>query len=100
MSQSCNSLHLDGISLVKRVIEDTGGIDDLPSSILVISMSDEQRLGGESIWLNINVGLSHVVDQTRLTDVRVTCKDQSSGVGVNGRESSQMLPYLFQVAEG
>ena len=52
-----------GTEDANSMIKDTGSINNLQPSILVVGESDEQTLGGESIWLNINISVGHVVDQ-------------------------------------
>ena len=49
MSESGDGLHLDGVHLLERVIQDTGSVDDLPSEVLVVHVSDEERFGGEGV---------------------------------------------------
>jgi len=63
MCQSCDGLHFNCVSLVKRMIKDTWGINNLPSRILVVSVSNEKTLSGECIGLNVNVSISHVVNK-------------------------------------
>lgn len=49
MGESGDGLHLDGVHLLERVVKDTRGVDDLPSKVLVVHVSDEERFGGERI---------------------------------------------------
>jgi len=72
MSQSCNGLHLNGVSLVKRVVQDSGCVDHLPASILVVRVTHKQILGCESIRLNIHIGVGNIVDETRFTNIGET----------------------------
>ena len=57
MCEGCYGLHFDSVSLVETVIENTWGIDDLPFRIVILGMTNEQRLGGECVWLNVHVSL-------------------------------------------
>jgi hypothetical protein len=49
MSKSSDSLHFDGIPLIKRMVEDSGSVDNLPARVLVISMTDEKTLSSKRI---------------------------------------------------
>lgn len=100
MCQSGNGLHLNSVSLIKRMVQDTRGINHLPSCVLVVSVPHKQRLGCESVRLDVNICISHIVDQTRFSNVWVSCQDEGSCIGVDGRKSSQMLPNLLEIAKG
>ena len=64
MCQCCDGLHLDGVSLFQRMVQDTGGVDDLPTQVLVVRVAHEQRLGRESVGLDLNIGTGDLVDET------------------------------------
>ena len=81
------------------MIKNTGGINDLPSRVLVVSVSYEQTLSGESIRLHVDISISHIVNETGLSDVWITCNKQCSGIGINAWESSKMLPYFLEIAK-
>jgi len=81
------------------MIKDTWGIDNLPFSILVISMTDKQVLSGKSIRLNIHIGIGHVVDEARLTNIRETSDDESSGTSVDLGQSTEMLSDFLKITE-
>jgi hypothetical protein len=42
MGQSSDGLHFNVVQLVQRLIQNTGGIDNLPSDVVVISVTNEQ----------------------------------------------------------
>ncbi len=42
MGQSSDGLHFNVVQLVQRLIQNTGGINNLPSNVVVISMTNEQ----------------------------------------------------------
>jgi len=63
VSESGNTLHLDSVHLFERVVEYSGSVDNLPSEVFVIHVSDEERFGGESVRLNIDIGTSDLVDE-------------------------------------
>ena len=81
------------------MIEDTWGIDDLPPGVLVVGVTHEQTLSSEGIWLHINIGISHVVHETGLTNVRVTSDNQCSCIRVDLRKTSHVLTDLLQIAQ-
>ena len=99
MRQCCDCLHLDCISLVEWVVQDSRCINYLPPSIFVIAVSYEQILRRESPVLDVNVGIGHVVYEGGLSDVGETCHDESPGVGVDRRQSREMLADFFQIRE-
>lgn len=49
MRQSRDGLHLNRVHLLERVIQDTGGVYDLPSKVFVVHMSDKERFSGEGV---------------------------------------------------
>lgn len=100
VSNGANRLMLNGVHLLKGVVEDTRSINGLESQHLVVEMSDEQALGCESIGLDIDIRPGDTLQERRLSDVGVTADHQCAGVGVNGWETSQMLSDLLQVDEG
>ena len=46
-------LHLDGVSGVEGVVEESGSVDDLPPDEVVVRVSDEERLRGEGVGLHL-----------------------------------------------
>lgn len=97
VSQSSDTLHFNGVTLFQGVIQDTGGIDNLPSHVLVIGMTNVERLGGERITLDFDISLGDRVNETTLTDIGVTGNHQSSFEGIDGGQSCQMLSNFFQI---
>lgn len=63
MSESSDTLHLDGVHLFERVVENSGSIDNLPSEVFVIHVSNEEGFRGESVGLNIDIGTGDLVDE-------------------------------------
>ncbi len=63
MSQRRNTLHLNRVHILQRVIQDTGRIDDLPSKVFIIQMSHKEGFCGKSVGLDVNVGPSDFVDE-------------------------------------
>ena len=99
MSNCSNRLHLNGVHLLKWVVEDTWGIDGLKTEILVIEVSNEQGLGGESVWLDIDIGSGDTSQKRGLSDVWISANQEGSGVWVDGWETAQMLANLVKVEE-
>ena len=85
MSQSSDSLHFNSVSLIERVVKHSGSIKDLPTSIFIIGVTNEQVLGGKSVGLDINVSVRNVVNERRFTNVGESSHDQSAGISVNLR---------------
>jgi hypothetical protein len=95
-----NRLHLNGVHLLQGVVENSGGVDSLESKVLVVEMSNVQGLGGESVRLNVDIGASDALEETGLSDVGVSTDQEGTGVGVNGRKTSQVLTDLLEVLKG
>ena len=53
VGQGRDGLHLDGVALLEGVVEDAGGVDDLPPQVAVVAVADEEGLGGEGIGLDV-----------------------------------------------
>ena len=83
MGKSRDSLHLDRVSLVERMIQNTWRVNNLPSGVLVVSVTDEQVLGCESIRLHINISIRDIIDEAGLSDIWETSHNQSSRVCIN-----------------
>jgi hypothetical protein len=99
MGQSSNSLHFNSVSLVERVVQDSGSINYLPASVFIVGVTNEKVLSGESVGLDINVSVRHIVDERRLAHVGESSADKGTSVGVDLRETTQMLPDFLQIAE-
>jgi hypothetical protein len=63
-------------------------------------MSNKERLGGESIWLYVDIGSSDLVDETTLSDVGVTANQESPGIGIDSGQTVHVLPDLFEILQG
>jgi hypothetical protein len=83
VSERSDSLHLDCVSLVERVVKNTGSVDYLPLRVFVIAVTHEEILGSEGVRLHINISLRHIVDEAGLTDVRETSHDKGARVCVD-----------------
>jgi len=99
VSKGRNSLHFDGVALVQWVVKDTWGVDHLPPSVLVVSMTHKQVLGRECIRLHIYVRIGNIVDEAGLADVGETSDDERAGVGIDLGQSAKMLSDLLEVRE-
>ena len=99
MGEGCDSLHLDRVALIQRMVEDTWSVDNLPTRIFVIGMSHKQVLSGEGIRLNINISIRNIIDEARLSDIGEASDDECASVGVNCGQSAQMLPDFLKVAQ-
>ena len=54
------------------MIKNTRRVNNLPSHISIVKVTDEEGFGGESVWLNINICPSNFVDEGGFSNVRVT----------------------------
>lgn len=97
VGNSVNRLHLNVVHLLSRTIKNTGSINSLESQVLVVEVTNVQRLGGESIGLDLNISSGDRSEEGRLTHIRVTANQQSSGIGINGRKTAQMLSNLLKI---
>jgi len=79
------------------MIENTGSIDSLESEVLVIKMSDEQTLRGESVRLNVDIGSGNTSQETGLSDIGITTDQEGSGIRIDRRETTQMLADLVEI---
>ena len=95
MSESSDSLHFDGVSLVKRVVEDARSVDNLPLGILVLTMTNKKVLSRECIGLNIYVCICHIVNERRLADIGETGNNESASVRVDLGQTAEMLSDFF-----
>ena len=100
MSECSDGLHFDGVALVERVIEDTWGINDLPSGVLVVGVTHVQTLSRERVRLHVDVCFGDVVHEAGLADVRVARDDERPIVGVDLGQTGHVFPDLLEVAEG
>lgn len=71
MGQSSDRLHFNGISFFQTMVQNTWGIDNLPSNMFIIGMTYIQTLGGERIGLYIYIGVGDIVGETGFTYIRV-----------------------------
>lgn len=99
MGEGRNGLHFNGVHLLERVVENTGGIDDLVTEVLVVEMADEQALGGESIGLDRGISAGDGAHERRLADVGEAGNEESAGGRVDIGQSGQMLADLVEVGE-
>ena len=82
------------------MIKNTRRINNLPSHISIVKVTDEEGFGGESVWLNINICPSNFVDEGGFSNVRVTANEKGTGCRVDSGETRDVLPDLFEVGKG
>ena len=99
MSQGSNGLHLDGVPLFQGMVKDTGRVNNLPTEVLVVSVTHVQGFGGKCVRLNFDIGSGDLVDETRFANIGKATDEQSSGIGIDGWETTQMLPNLFEIGQ-
>mmetsp|Transcript_7346 Transcript_7346/g.8827 ORF Transcript_7346/g.8827 Transcript_7346/m.8827 type:complete len:333 (-) Transcript_7346:321-1319(-) len=99
MGQGSDGLHLNSVSLVERVVQNTWRVDDLPARVLVVGVTHEQVLRRESVRLHVHVGIRDIVDKGGFADIGEASDDQSARIGVDRGQSAQMLAHFLQVAQ-
>mmetsp|Transcript_76981 Transcript_76981/g.124578 ORF Transcript_76981/g.124578 Transcript_76981/m.124578 type:complete len:257 (+) Transcript_76981:289-1059(+) len=100
MRKSRDSRHLDGVTVLQRMIQDSRRVDDLPLHVVVVQVADKQRLCGESIGLHIHICLGHNVHEGGLAYVWVARQDQGPRRWIDRRQAPQVLPDLLEVGHG
>jgi len=99
MRKRSDALHLDRVHILKRVIQNAGGVDDLPAEVLVVEVPNEEAFGGKGVRLDIDVRSGDLVDEGRLADVRVSTDEEGARIRINGGQPGDVLPDLFEVSE-
>ena len=69
-------------------------LTDLPAKVLVVGVTHKQALGGKRIGLDLHVRTRDLVDKGRLANVGKARYEECARVGVNGRQTRQMLSDL------
>jgi len=100
MSQGGDALHLNRVHILERVIQDTRGINHLPSEVFIIKVADEKRLGRKGIRLHIHISPGDFVDEGRFSDVGVAADEECTCVGVNIGKTGYVLSHLLKVRQG
>lgn len=99
MSNGSDGLHLYGCLGLKGTIEKSRGIDCLEAEVLEVEVSHVERLCGESVWCNFDIGPGDGLQETGLSDVGESTKKQSTCVRVDRGQTTQMLSDLVKVGE-
>ena len=99
MGEGGDALHLNGVHLLMRVVEDSRGINDLPPHVTVIKVTDEERLGGEGVRLDVDVRASNLVNEGRLADIGVAADEECTGGRIDIGETGNVLTDLLEVGE-
>mmetsp|Transcript_9043 Transcript_9043/g.20113 ORF Transcript_9043/g.20113 Transcript_9043/m.20113 type:complete len:290 (-) Transcript_9043:7-876(-) len=100
MRQSRDGGHLNTVAILQRMIQDAGSINHLPLHVVVVQMTNEQGLGGESIRLDIHIGIGDNVHERGLPNVGVACQNQCPCCRIDRWQSAQVLSHLFQEGQG
>ena len=99
MCEGSDGLHLDGVPLLQRMVQNSGGVNHLPPQVLVVCVTDVQRLGRECVRLDLDIGASDFVDEARLAHVGKAADEEGPCVWIDRRKTTQMLPDLFKVSQ-
>jgi hypothetical protein len=99
VGQSSDGLHFDSVAFFQRVVQYTGGVDHLPSDVIMVHMSDKEGLGCERVRLDIHICVSDIVHEAGLTNIGTTGDHERSFIGINTRKTGHVLSDFFQVDE-
>jgi hypothetical protein len=99
MGERGDGLHLDGVAVLERVVENAGRVDDLPAQVLVLGVAHKERLCGEGVRLDLDVCARDLVDEARLAHVREPGHKERSRVGVDRGQTREMLADLLEVGQ-
>jgi len=99
MGQGSDTAHFNDVAVLKGPIQNPGGINDLVPEILVISMTNKEGFGGESIRLDVNISSGDLVHKRTLANIRVTTNQDSTSVRIDGRKPSHVLPDLLEISQ-
>lgn len=99
MSQSSDTLHLDGVHLLQRMVKNTRRVYDLPPKVFIVEVANKKRLGCESVWLNIDIGTSDLVDERGFSDIGISTDQKRPGVWIDGRKTGDVLANLLKVSK-
>ena len=83
MRQRRDGLHLDRVTLIKRMVKNTWRIYHLPARILIVSVTNKEILRRESIGLDIDIRICNIIDEAGLADIGEASYDQCACVSVN-----------------
>ena len=81
------------------MVQNSWRINDLPSHVSIVQVSNKQRLGGESIRLDIYIRTSDLVDERRFADIGVSTDQEGSSGRVYSGKTGDMLTDLLKVSE-
>lgn len=83
MGHGGDALHLDRVHFLEGVVEDTWCIDNLPTQVLVVEMTDKEGFCGESVWLHVDICARDLVDEGGLADVGISTDQECTGIWVD-----------------
>mmetsp|Transcript_29777 Transcript_29777/g.70853 ORF Transcript_29777/g.70853 Transcript_29777/m.70853 type:complete len:342 (-) Transcript_29777:115-1140(-) len=96
VSQSRDGRHLDAVPVLQGMVQNARSVDDLPLHVVVVQVSNEQRLGCEGILLHVHIRIGDNVHERGFPHVGIACQDQGPGGRIDGRQAPQVLPHLFE----
>ena len=64
-----------------------------------LQVTNVETLGCESVGLDLDIGARDLLQERRLADVGEAGNNEGTGVGVDRRQTAQMLPDLLEVDE-
>ena len=100
MSQGGDALHLNRVHILERVVQDTRGINYLPSEVFIVKVANEKRLGRKGIRLHIHISAGDFINEGRFSNVGVAADEECTSVGVDIGKTGYMLSHLLKVRQG
>lgn len=93
------NLHFNRIPFFQRPVQDTWCVNHLPPHVLVVHMAYVQALGGERIWLYLNVCARYTVDKRRFPHIRIPAHKKCASMWVYGGQPGHVLSDLLQICQ-
>jgi hypothetical protein len=78
MHQRRDTLHLDRIHIFKWMIQNSWGVNYLPTKVFVVKVSYEETFGSKGVRLDVDVHAGDLVDEGPSADVRVPADQECS----------------------
>lgn len=99
VSQSGDRLHLNCVHFLKIVVQNSWRIYNLISKIVMFSVPDVECFSCEGIRLNLYIGSADTVNKTWFSDIRIASNENSSFIGIDGRQTCHMFPHFLQIGK-
>ena len=99
MRQGGDGLHFNRVSFVQRSIQNSRRVQNLPPQVLVIRVTDVNRLRRERVRLHLNIRSRHLVHKARFTHIRIPAHQNRPRVRIDARQTRHVLSHLLQIRQ-